>query len=419
MIASTYCLLFKMFRAKSGNILLSTFFIFLVIPSSLLHWLARPHIFSFLLTLAFSWTLDAYQYRHRNYLYLLPLLMLLWVNLHGGFIVGFVLIGVYLAGNTAQTIFSSEGHLNSHRGKAITLAAVLLGCLLASVVNPFGLYILAFPFKLVSDQFLVDHISEFLSPNFHGTMPFRYLLYLTLAIFAVSATKADIIELALIVLFTHLALYSARGIPLFAIVVSPILVKHATLLLDQAGGRLAAYCKRKSANIAAVDSSVRGTLWPVGAALAIAILVASGKIDFRFDDKAHPVAAVEFLKRENLNGRMFNNDAFGDYLIYAAWPQYRVFLDGRSDMYGASVIEEYLKVIQLNPDWEKVLDKYHAGLIFEPANSPLSILLLERKDWRLVYADTVANIFVKNTPENKATIDRFKDVKPVPPQSDA
>ncbi len=76
-----------------------------------------------------------------------------------------------------------------------------------------------------------------------------------------------------------------------------------------------------------------------------------------------PVDAVEFFQKEKLAGNMFNNDEFGDYIIYAAWPEYKVFFDGRSDMYGEKIGNEYLKVTQIKSGWEDVLKKYNVNWI--------------------------------------------------------
>ncbi len=107
-ISLVYYLLYKMIKTDKDNIILTTFIILLVLISSQIHWLARPHIFSLLLTLIWYYLLDQYQYHHKNYLYLFPLIMLLWVNLHGGYLAGFVLIGIYLFGNGVQYISAQD-----------------------------------------------------------------------------------------------------------------------------------------------------------------------------------------------------------------------------------------------------------------------------------------------------------------------
>ena len=156
-------------------------------------------------------------------------------------------------------------------------------------------------------------------------------------------------------------------------------------------------------------------MWPALAVLAVCILAAKGYIKYTFDESRMPVAAVEFMKTEHLKGNMFADDEFGDYVIYAAWPEYKVFIDGRLDMYGSTWGSQYLKVATVQPDWEKVIEKNNITWVLSSANSPLSSILLEKKNWHLVYADKVADIFVKKIPENRCLIDKYHDVKPVEP----
>jgi len=142
-------------------------------------------------------------------------------------------------------------------------------------------------------------------------------------------------------------------------------------------------------------------------------MLLTGKMEYKFDEKKLPVDAVQFMKKEKINGNMFNNDEFGDYIIYAAWPEYKVFFDGRSDMYGVKRMKEYIKVVRIEQGWDEVLKKYNINWIIYNANSPLSQFLLERSDWKLIYADKVADIFVKNSIENQPLIKKYTNVKPV------
>ena len=410
LIAIVYYLLLKTTRTEKRNIILATLLVGLAASSSQLHWLARPHIFSLLLTVIWYYLLDAYQYKEKNYLYFLPALMFLWVNLHGGFMFGFTLLGVYLIGNAAAFLFTRDEEQKSHGKRLRLLAITSIAYLTTTVINPSGYHILLFPFKLTSDKFLTDSIMEYLSPNFHGWMPFRYLLFLTIGILAISKDRLSLIELILIIGVSHMALYSIRHVPLFAIIVTPVLLRQADLLLERADGAWIAFFQRRSEGIARIDESSKGHLWPILSILLVCSFVSKGKIEYSFDEKIKPVAAVEFLKKESLAGNMFNHDEFGDYIIYAAWPKYKVFIDGRIDMY-RDRIKEFLQVGNVEPGWEEIIRKYDIKWIIYNANSPLSMFLMQRNDWRLIYADKVANIFVKNIPENRAIIDKYPDVK--------
>jgi len=410
-ISLVYYLLYRIFKTNKDNLILTVFIVLLVLISSQIHWLARPHIFSLLLILIWYYLLDQYQYKHKNYLYVFPPIMLFWVNLHGGFLAGFILIGIYLFGNVVKFITSQNAERDIYKKKIGLLGLITAVCVFVSLINPFGYRILLFPFNLVSNKFIMDHVGEFMSPNFHELMPFKYLLLLMIAIFGISKRKTNLIELLLVLMFINMSLYSVRYIPLFGIIAVPILLRLIRPIMEQSTGKIADFIKKRAEGISETDASAKGYLWPIAALAVVVVLTASGIIDYKFDAKTKPVAAVEFLKNEHIKGNMFDNDEFGDYIIYAAWPEYKVFVDGRSDMYGTEIMKDYLKVISIKQGWEEVLKKYNINWIIYNAKTSLSMFLMERDDWKLIYADKVANIFVKDITENQYLIEKYPDVE--------
>jgi len=412
LLALTTYLLFKILREYEADILAATAVTILVFDSARIHWLARPHVFSFLLMIICHFVLESWHRGRANRLYLLVPIMLLWVNLHGGYLGGFILMGAYLVGAWAQRLSAPPARRAACTKKWKQLAVTIAACLVVCLINPYGYQILLFPFHLVSDKFLMDHVSEFLSPNFHDRMPFKYLLLLLIAIVALSRKGVEATELVLILTFTDMALLSARYIPLFALITAPILARHATGLRESIGGRPAEFLKKRLENVARLDARATDYLWPAAALLIVAVAVYSGKFPHSFDEKTKPVAASEFLMKERMAGNMFNNDEFGDYLIYRSYPSYKVFFDGRSDMYGAGMLQEYQKISNFEPGWEAILDKYHITWIFYDTKSNLSRFLLKDSNWVLIYSDKVANIFVKNLPQYRQLIGKYRFVKP-------
>jgi hypothetical protein len=401
-------------RVYKRNIVFDVLIILLALVSSQIHWLARPHIFSLFLMVVWYHLLDAYQNDRDGRLYLLPLIMLLWVNLHGGYLTGFILTGVYFLGNLIRYVRSKEEEKERAFRKARYLGYAIVACLLLSLVNPYGYRILFFPFRLVMNSHIIDNVNEFLSPNFHNPMPFKYLLLAFVGILAISRKPLDFIEVVLVLLFTNMALFSARYIPLFAIVTAPVLSRQAESLLSGAPeSRWASSLKKRGDRIASIDASSKGYGWPIAGVLLVVFLVAAGGIEFRFDGKIKPVAAVEFLKKEHIDGHMYDNDEFGDYLIYATYPRYKVFFDGRSDMYGTERFKEFQKFTIFGPGWEKIVEKYDIRWFFIGSDSVLTRYLLEKQEWRLIYSDNVANIHVKNSEEYRYLIDKYRDVTPV------
>jgi len=257
----------------------------------------------------------------------------------------------------------------------------------------------------------MNNIGEFLSPNFHRMMPFTYLLYLLITIFAVSKLRLNIIEALLIVMFTHMALYSVRFVPIFAIISAPIILKRADELIAKSEGNVCNFLKHRTNNITHVEAASRGHIWPIVTILLVVMLSLHGKIAYSFDSAIKPADAAAFLNREKLTCNMFNEREFGDYIIYSLWPKYHVFTDGRADVYGEERMKEYFRVVRIEPGWNEVLNQYNINWIIHNTNSSFCTFLLAREDWKIIYADKVASIFVRNTPENQYIINKYAYVE--------
>jgi hypothetical protein len=407
LLALTHWALYRSLRSRSDDIYLCAIVTLLATACSSTHWLARPHAFSLLITLGWCHLLDRFQYNNQNTLVYLPALMVLWVNLHGGFIIGLVLIGIYFAANAIHAFTSSGVKSQAYRRKAKTLLIVLFATFAACLINPYGLEILWFPIRVTSDRFIMDRVTEFLSPNFHEVLPFKYMLLATIGALALSRSALSLTEVTLVLLFSYMALYSARHVSLFAIVVSPILLKSLESIVNQLPTNFLQTYRRRVENLIAIDADIKGFVWPVGTGLLVASLAVAGALTYHFDDKTFPVAAVEFIKKERITGNMFNNDEFGDYLIFTAWPVYRVFMDGRSDMYGMKFGSDYLTVANAQRGWKGVLEKYKISWVLFDTQSPLSAALLEQSDWQPIYSDRVATIFIKKISANADLLEKF------------
>lgn len=411
MLALTHWLLYRSLRARSVALLLCVLVTLLASATSSSHWLARPHVFSLLFTVLWYDCLDRFQYRDDSrVIYYMPWLMLLWVNLHGGFIIAPILVGIYCAGNLLSEFGGNPSERHEYHRKAIKLLVLLLALLGVCLINPYGVNLLWFPFRLTLDRFLMDRILEFLPPNFHGALPFKYMFLAMIGALALSRSALNVIETTLVLLLSYMALYSARYIPLFAIIISPILLKTGTSALKRLPDSLWRIYQKREQNLAAIDRGLKGYLWPAVVVILISALALGGAVKFQFDNKTFPVAAVEFLKREPVAGNMFNNDQFGDYLIFAAWPNYRVFIDGRSDMYGDRFVSSYFTIANVQPGWRAELAKYNITWVIFDTDSPLSAGLQNQKDWQAIYSDQIATIFVKKTDAHAALVTKYAGV---------
>jgi hypothetical protein len=157
----------------------------------------------------------------------------------------------------------------------------------------------------------------------------------------------------------------------------------------------------------------RQTSGYVCSVIALGVVIAlggAGSYQYTFSKEFYPVSAVEFLKKGNIVGNTFSHDGFGDYLIYAAWPQHKVFIDGRTDMYGAERLKEYLSLAHARPGWKEIVDKYAFSSILFDTNSPLASALAGDGNWHLVHSDPLASIFLRKDGRNQHLIDKYPHV---------
>jgi hypothetical protein len=423
-ITLTFFFLYRFMLRNGTSAIIAVSFTIVAALTSTLHWLARPHIFSIPLTLAFLVILELYQREKKDHLKLLPLLMILWVNLHGGYVLGLLLVFLYAGGNLLRVYLAQQERDEAKRSFR-ALGRISIFTLLATFLNPHGPAILYFPFHTAGNAILVDRVVEWLSPNFHEHRLFEYLLLSLIVIFVVSRKKPDIFEGSVSLLLLYMSLYSMRFIPLFVVAVAPMAASRTSGVLeiitrDLMSSRIAQatadIVTRISENVTSLEARFRHHLWvyaSIGACLLIAL--DGGKIggatvmDYKHNPNNFPVAALDFALSNHIAGNMFNNDGWGGYIIYKSYPEYKVFLDGRSDMYGLPRLLEYTTVTDVHLGYEEILNKYGVTWVIFNANTPICQLLAASGKWKLVYADATANIFLKDIPQNRALIEKYKD----------
>lgn len=405
-------ILFRFMLRLGVDYLVAIPFTLLAAAVSSIHWLARPHIFTILLALAVYALLELHQREGRRGVLAIPVIVLVWANLHGGFLLAFALVAIYLTGNLLYaTLGASEESRRVSRDKTKALVAVGALSFLGSLANPSGLSEIPHLIGYLRISYLVDSTLEYQTPNFHVARLQVFLLAILLfvAVLALSRRKLSIIDLATLVTLMAASLYSARNIPVFAVVTAPIIGVQATHLLDDIRDSLespewlrtfAAAVPQFSWKLTRVEGLCNKHLWPI---VVIAVFVGlgiraetlgKGQI-LRFPHDRFPVSAVEYIKREGIRGNMFNELNWGGYLLYTLYPDYKVFIDGQTDFYGEALTREYARVANVLPGWEQVLDRYDVRWVIFPTQSHLSWALSENPSWSLAYSDETASIFVR------------------------
>ena len=417
-IAATFALTLRLALMGGADLPVAVLLLALALGASTIHLLARPHVLSWLLTLIWFHLLDSstdFPERSRR-LWWLPVLMLLWVNLHGGFVVGLVLLGLYVVSDAIRYFRCDDGE--ERRSRAVQLrqlGAVAAASLMASLINPYCYKLHVHVYRYLSNRWLMNHIDEFLSPNFHGVAQqcFVAILLITIVALAVVENKPSLSRLLVILFAAYSGLYASRSLPvsslLLTLIIGPVLTKAVgeASTAPELSSRLRTWFSRWegfASRVGKMETRFSGHLWPL-TALLLGILVCANQgklgdrrwIDSHFDPKHFPVQASAVIIQRNLREPIFAPDVWGGYLIYRLYPQTRVFVDDRHDLYGADFLKDYLRAIRLTPDWNKFLNEKRVNWVLVPAESALANMLEETSGWSVAYRDSTAVLFKRKT----------------------
>src|SRR5256885_6206389 len=419
-ISSTFALVLRMALRRGSSLPVTVILVMLAVGASTIHFFARPHVLSWLLTVIWFQLLDgsettletAVEDKQLRPLLWLPVIMLLWTNLHGGFLLGIALCGLYLIAGLIRYFSDREDRQKIGRWlKRLAVASLL--SLLATFVNPYGYRLHVHIYQYLSNRFLMNHIDEFLSPNFHGVAQqcFAALLLITAAAVATKRQKLRLSHLLVIIFAAYSGLYASRNLSvssiLLTLIVAPILSASIfdTDALQKMTSWLRGLISRGSAfasRMTDMELRFRGHFWPAMAVLlGLLVCIQYGRLgtqqvmDAQFDAKRFPVQAVEVIAQRGIEEPIFAPDYWGGYLIYRFFPEPKVFVDDRHDLYGECFLKDYLKVVQVQPDWEKFLNERKVDCVLAPTAGSLANILKETPTWNLIYEDSTAVLFQK------------------------
>jgi hypothetical protein len=391
------------FLQMEGGVFTRAFIIILAAATSAVVWTARPQLLSFLLTAAVGYVLYLFKWRGSNRLWLVPPLFVLWVNLHAGYALGFLVLAAFLAGEVLNHILAAAGEPQertvSWRGIALVAAVSLLSALLL-VVNPNTTRMWTYYLDTVGIGALRDFIQEWQSPDFHPlhTQPFIWLLLLTLAAFGLSRRRVDGTDLAYVALFAYASLLAGRNLAPFALVAAPALSRHVAVIIDRWREGLSGSSGRGA-------RAVKPPAWMLAAnwgLLLLVIVAALVKVyvplepgfNEALERERLPAAAVDWIGEHKPAGQMLNHYNWGGYIIWRLWPEYRVFVDGRTDLFGDDILSDYVEIQRGGPDSLYLLEQYDISFVLTDARDSLSALLDCEQGWGLAYEDELAAVWV-------------------------
>lgn len=405
LVGTTAVLIFRLCRRRTNNDLISISIVAVAVVASSIHWLARPHLFTFLfVAISLHWIDRAYD--TKGYLWCFPPLVVLWTNLHGAFFVSIILLAAVGTGLALRELLSARtGGIGAAWRNCSPYYYCALGCAVASLLNPYGWKLHLHIYRYLTEPFHFENIIEFQSISFHNPAAIYFEILLGLGLLAAgwSMAKRRFADAFLLIGWLHLALLAARNIPIYAILAAPLVVRFLTEALEALRTADIAPWVRTTAKalqgfgveFTAVDRSPRLYLSSIAAMGLLSFFLlsprpATTKLQAEFDPKNYPADVLGLL----VGKRVFTNDEWGDYLIYKLYPKSKVFVDGRSDFYGEEFSRQYLDVLRAKWDWEHVLSRHQVDAVLLPPDTALTSALKNHRRWKVAYDDTVAVLFL-------------------------
>ena len=377
----------------------------------------RPQTYSFLLFAAFYLVLERYRGRRRDSLWILPILMALWVNLHGAFVLGLGMIGVYIACESCRR-FINPGRTDALPVAEIQkLALVLLLCALATLLNPEGYRLYDYVRAVLLDPGSQQLVAEWRPPrvnDFLGFLLFYCPFFLAIFAFIYARVKPDLTEIALFIVFAVLGLSAIRNAAWFSTIAYPLIARYLPLLdlgplLDLRRYR---GIRQLMESAAKPDSNplVYRRLNVLVVATAVLVLVTQSPwFRPRLTGKSlladqTPVGVADFIQDRGLTGKIFHPQVFGDYLMWRLWPQQRTFIDGRVHLFSLDFLNQYEKAAQA-PMSTDLLERWDIQYLLvekRPHQTDLKTIksIQDSGVWTRMYEDDVSALFEKTAPTN-------------------
>jgi len=401
LIATCFWLLHRQLLAEGCDAVIATGLVLVAMLACSMHWLARPLLFTHLLTLVFAWQLRWFQLGRvsaRRLFALLTPLMVLWVNLHGAFMTGLVLITMYALGSAIDAWSQSTSP-----ARPKLLVALLLVCGVASLANPSGWELDRHIVSFLRSRELSTVTTEFTSPNFHtiGMRGFMLLLFLLAVALMIIRPNPHATDVLLLGGWGCLALVSARNVPVFALVVTPLLSQWITgFIQTHHDSQWSQRYRKWTTNITAIN---RASSDAVIAAVMAGVLLLMAKprivggtplLATDFPPTRYPTVALDYVRAhpDAIHGEMFNDFLWGGYIEFS-FPQRKPFIDSRNYSYGIELVREFRTANGPKPGWERVFAKYNVGWTILPVQHPLNRILELSPDWLLVFSNQSALVF--------------------------
>ncbi|MFC1761621.1 hypothetical protein ACFL6U_06015 [Planctomycetota bacterium] len=391
----TMGIMFRLLQKRNINLFLAILLTFSCYFATLITWTVRPHIFSILFLTLLLYLYDAYIHRNSKAIYILPLLFMLWINLHGGYVIGFIFLATALSGEGLSLALGVNNDRDVSWRKLAILSLIAGVSFLCCFINPLGAKLVFYPLMYLGDTMgdFYTFITEWQASSSRNALSFIALVIATCIAALGSRKKLPLYEVLVVFVFMffgfkairHTAIFAIVAIPAVSSLIEDILSRSARILTDRTRDALSKslkliryYLFSRSITFLKKEDQVFN---PILLALILLLLllvsttILSPLVNARLSSKQYPKETLSYLKESpHLEGNIFNQYAWGGIIIKEL-PNKKVFIDGRADVYQKDIIEQYKNVIVLKEDWSEILKKHNVTHILVDPNQIIARFL--------------------------------------------
>jgi len=398
---------------------ISFLFLFLLFTVSTNSTGERPVLFSFLFTAVVFLIVDDFRTEKSRKIFLLPPLMLLWANLHGGFILGDIIIAVFLIGDGINIFIKKSNYSKQQKAVFYSMGVFAIAC---SFINPNGwdAFLISLSGKY---EIFTTGIQEYQSPftsYIDKVKPIQYkvviLAVMAPLILVLRNKKMNFAHILLLAGFYYMAVTASRFIIFYAIISTMILAKETDIIVNGFfRKKLQEKSYKKVEYVLTVTALCSISVFFIGHFKYKAF-------EFKVAEKTTiPEAAVDFIENNRLQGNIFNDYAYGGYLTWRLYPWKKNFIDTRS--LNITTMTEYDWIMkayvdnEMNQIWKLLLAHYKINIIFVKlftvfgGINTVVLKTIESDTWVPIYYDPNSLVLIKNAPENKPFIEKYRVIK--------
>ncbi len=398
--------IFFVFKRLKSNPIINGFTILLCVLATAVVWSPRPQLltlffFSILTYLLFEFPI----FEKRIPTFLIPILFLIWGNLHAGFTIGIIFMILIMFGKFLDLFIGREKSNPKRMRILLNWLLLILVCSLIVLINPNGIGTWQVQFNTLSIPSLQHLIPEWASPNFHELyqQPFLWIWLLLSFFFMANKSEYPFATIIPLVVLGGIGFLSRRNYVYFAIFSIPILnceIQHFyDIYLKEIIFESRYFEKLKKLNQSSNTKFSRFiNLFFIGLLLFITfgkiVYLGSPIIYKAYESEIFPKSATIALENFGFSDlNCLNSYAWGGYISWKI-PEFKIFIDGRTDLYGEKIIQDWLEMVNGDVSWKQNFDDYAINCVFLEKDRPI-IAILEDHDWNKIYSDNHSIILLK------------------------